>query len=101
MRQSLTAADVAAELGRSPQWLYDNWRRLVAAKQLPKPVVEAGGLAWNAAQVYAVLDRELTPVQRATAAAFRAALAAATAAGDDDEVEAGRRRLAARFGATP
>lgn len=101
---ALNAAQVAAQFGRSADWLYDNWRDLVAAKRLPAPISETGGLAWNAAQVYAVLDRGLTREQRALAAAYRAALTAATASratlDEDDAVAAGRARLAARFATT-
>ncbi len=94
--RSLDVHQVAAELGRSGDWLYGNWRDLVKARKLPPPVVEKGGLAWNAAQVYAVLDKPLTRDQRIAAAAFRAALAAAER---EPEVAAGRRRLEERFAA--
>lgn len=103
--RALDATQVAAELGKSRSWLYDNWRQLVAAKRLPPPVSEAGGLCWNAAQVYAVLDRGLTAEQRAGAAAFRAALAAALASrsdiANDDAVAEARQRLASKFAHSP
>lgn len=75
MRRALTAADVAAELGRSVDWLHRHWRQLVKSKQLPEPLLgrDGGELSWSAAQVYAVLDRGLTPRQQAAAAAYRAA----------------------------
>ena len=72
--RSLTALQVAAELGRSRDWLYENWRGLVAREKMPMPVGESGCLAWNAAQFYAWLDRDLTVAQRAACAAYRAAM---------------------------
>jgi predicted DNA-binding transcriptional regulator AlpA len=72
--RSLTALQVAAELGRSRDWLYEHWRDLVAREKMPPPVGEAGCLAWNAAQFYAWLDRDLTLAQRAACAAYRAAM---------------------------
>lgn len=95
--RALTAADVGREFGRSADWIYDNWRRLVAEKKLPAPIIEAGGLTWSAAHVYAFLDRHLTAAQRANAAAYRAALEAALAAPGDlselDDIQASRHRL--------
>lgn len=74
----LTAAELAGELGRSTDWLYRNWKALVITGRIPKPIMGDGGgdLAWSAAQVYAILDADLTPPQRAAAAAYRAASAA-------------------------
>lgn len=99
--RALDASQVAAEFGRSPSWLHLHWRELVAAKRLPPPIAEAGGLAWNAAQVYAVLDKGLTAEQRTLAAAYRAALTAAVASrrdiDQDDAVAAARQRLASKF----
>jgi hypothetical protein len=74
--RALTLAEVAAEFGRSTAWMANNWPALVAAKKLPPPVNECGRQVWNAAQVYAVLDKPLTPAQRAAAAAYRIAEAA-------------------------
>lgn len=99
--RALNAAQVAAELGRSAAWLHDNWRRLVDEKKLPRPIMDAGGITWNAAQLYATLDRNLPAGQRAAAAAYRAAVAAALATtreiATDDEVEESRARLNAKF----
>lgn len=99
--RALTAADVGRELGRSADWIYDNWRKLVAQKRLPAPIIENGGLTWSAAQLYAVLDRGLTPSQRASAAAYRAALEAALTAPTDftelDDIQASRKRLDERL----
>jgi hypothetical protein len=75
---SLTADELAEELGRKTSWLYDNWRTEVAEKRLPPPL--NGGrppLAWDRAQVHAVRDRELTRPQQISAAVIRAAYAAA------------------------
>lgn len=76
--RALLADEVAAELGRSLDWLYRNRHRLVRERKFPAPILEGdrGELAWSAAQVYAWLDRDLTPPQRAAAAAYRAAAAA-------------------------
>jgi hypothetical protein len=99
---TLTAAEVAAEFGRKPDWLHDNWRRLVAGKKLPPPLHQSGGLAWSAAQVYAYLDRGLSNEMRAAAAAYRAAAHAYAAASSTDappaEVERWKQHLAQRFG---
>lgn len=99
--RALTATDVARELGRSPDWLFSNWPRLVKEKRIPAPLLEAGGLTWSAAQFYAVIDKRLTADQRAAAAAYRAALEAAKSAAADleqtDAVLAARDRLDQRF----
>ncbi len=74
---TLSAADVADELGRSTGWLYDNWRRLAKKDRFPHPLL--GGavpMTWSRAQVYAWLDRDLPREQRIAAAAIRAAEAA-------------------------
>lgn len=78
MVRHLTAAELAGELGRSTDWLYRNWRELVDTGRIPAPIMgrEGGELAWSAAQVYALFDADLTPPQRAAAAAYRAAAAA-------------------------
>lgn len=78
---TLSAADVADELGRSTGWLYDNWRGLTKREQFPHPLL--GGavpLTWSRAQVYAWLDRDLSREQRIAAMAWRAAAAAAAGA---------------------
>lgn len=74
----LTISEVAAELGRSTDWLYDHWRGLVREKKLPPPVMghDGGALAWSAAQVYATLDKDLPAHLKAAAAAYRAAASA-------------------------
>jgi hypothetical protein len=99
--RALTLDDVAGELGRSAEWLSNNWRDLVKAGKLPKPLLEKGPPTWDAAQVYAVRDKNLTAAQRAVAAAFRAAIDAAHTAPADalyhDEEAADRRRLDLRF----
>lgn len=99
--RAMTVADIAREFGRSPDWVYEHFPRLVAEKKLPKPLIEKGGLTWSAAQVYALLDKDLTREQRATAAAFRAALdaagAAASGAGHREDIEAAKARITTRF----
>jgi hypothetical protein len=96
----LDAAQVGAEFGKSKRWMYDNWRRLVAEGRLPPPIEEEGHLVWQAAHVYAYLDRKLTPQVQALAAAFRAALAAVPAAikghAENDQLEKDRNALQAR-----
>ncbi len=98
---ALSVKELGRELGRSPSWVYKNWEELVIQKVIPAPIIETGGPVWSAAQVYAYLDRKLTPAQRAAAAAYRAALAAALATPKEvaelDEVEAARATLARRF----
>jgi predicted DNA-binding transcriptional regulator AlpA len=96
----LDAAQVGAEFGRSKRWIYDNYKRLVAEGRLPPPIMEEGHLIWQAAQVYAFLDRKLTPQIQALAAAFRAAVAAVPAAitghVEDDRIVKDRNALRAR-----
>lgn len=100
MSRTLDAHDVAAEFGRSADWLYGRWRELVAAKKLPPPIAEDGKLRWNAAQVYAVLDKPLTREARVYASAYRAALAAVSGTIDGvpaDVVAEARARLRSTF----
>lgn len=98
----LTAEQLAGELGRSTDWLYAHWKRLAHEGRIPRPILGAdssGPLTWSAAQVYALLDKPLTPPQRAAAAAYRIALAAYAAGGPTSEaaeIAASRARLAAR-----
>jgi hypothetical protein len=100
--RAMTIDDLAAELGRTREWLSDHWRRMVKEKKLPAPLLERGSPTWDRAQVYAVRDKALPPAARPMAAAFRAAMDAAHATPEDaayhDEEAADRRRLDARFG---
>lgn len=105
--KALTADQVAGELGRSKEWLYDNHKRLTRDKKMPRPIVEGGTLSWNHAQFYAWLDRDLPKDQKAAAAALRAVYAAATKAygghdqaADDEaaEIERWKEGLDRRFG---
>jgi len=75
----LSLPELAAELGRSANWLGRNWRGLVEANKIPSPLHEANGgaLVWSRAQVYAYLDRDLPDELKCAAAAIRAGLAAA------------------------
>jgi hypothetical protein len=101
--RALTVHDIGRELGRTAEWVSRHWRGLVRSGKLPPPLIEAGGPTWDAAQVYAVRDKPLTPPQRAVAAAFRAALDAAHASPVDrlydDELARDRARLDRRFDA--
>ena len=96
----LTADEVAAELGRSADWLYRQWPVLVRDKGLPPPVAERP-LAWSAAQFFVWLDRDLTPQQQAATAAYRAAAAAYVLSHIDPDagrdIDASRARLDRRF----
>lgn len=76
--RAMSAEEVAAELGYSKSWVYENWKRLVAEGKLPPPLHEAGHLVWSKAQVWAYLDRSLPKDMRALTAAHRAALEAAS-----------------------
>jgi transposase-like protein len=100
-QRALTIDDIAREFGRTRAWAYENWRRLVADGRLPAPLHGDGeGLAWSAAQVYALLDKKLTKPQRTAAAAYRAAFEAAAASDatliDTSEADA-RARLQQRY----
>lgn len=103
--RALTAEQVAAELGRSKEWLYDNWKQMVRKQKMPKPTIDnGGGLAWSAAQFYAWLDRDLSKEMKAAAAAFRAAFEAYSRhniAGDNEaaEIDRWKAMLDQRFGA--
>lgn len=100
---TLTADELAEELGRKSSWLYDNWRAEVEARRIPPPL--NGGrapLTWDRAQVHAVRDKALAPAERLAAAAIRAAYAAAeetrlTHAGNG-RVVSDRAALDQRFG---
>lgn len=89
----MTSAELGDELGRSDRWICGNWRMLVEQHGLPPPLLRTGDvgqpLKWNRAQIYAWLDRQLTPPMRAATAAHRAAMAAARQA-TAAEIEAGR-----------
>lgn len=75
---TLTVDELAEEIGRSSSYVYEHWRELAKRRLIPHPL--HGGrppLAWSRAQVYALLDKELTPKERVIAQAWRAAAAAA------------------------
>lgn len=78
--RTLDLAALASELGRSPDWLYANWRQLVARDGLPPPIFTTGHLTWSALQVWAWLDRRLPAHLRRRVEALR--LAEATLAED-------------------
>lgn len=75
--RALTVTELAAELGRSKEWLYEHWQHLCEKKGMPRPLIEGGSLSWSAPQIYAWMDRPLTKEQRACTAAYRAAFEAA------------------------
>jgi len=99
---TLTVAELADELGRSQSWIYEHWQAEAKAGRLPRPL-NAGKspLTWSRAQVYATQDRDLSPIQRIAAQAYRAAAAAAAAAPhvDRSQIEdaAWRAKLDAKF----
>ena len=103
-RETYTLAELAEALGRTKAWLYDNWRKEVAAKRLPCPL--HGGvppLVWSRVQVHAVLDASLPPKAQRAAAALRIAEAALAreAPGEircDVDIESEMRRLEQVFG---
>lgn len=98
MLRALTLREAGALIGRSPDWLRDNWRLWHKTHRFPRPVLEHGTHVWDLAQLCAWLDRDLPPRQAAAAAAFRAAYLAALAADPAaaDDLAAWRDRLARR-----
>jgi len=78
---SMGVVELARELGRTDNWLLNHWRELVMEKKMPAPInggrQGTGTLVWSRAQIYAWLDRDLTPQMQIAAAAYRAAAAAA------------------------
>jgi predicted DNA-binding transcriptional regulator AlpA len=75
---TLSAEELAEELGRSRDWLYDKWRDLTSNEKMPRPLHNgATPLTWSRAQIYAWFDRDLDKSQRVAAQAYRAAAAAA------------------------
>lgn len=97
--RAFTLAETAAELGRSADWLEDNWSRLVREKGMPMPLHEKGHKVWSAAHLYGWMDRDLTPRQRIAAAAYRAAVEAAMPAArrEADAIADARNRLDDKF----
>lgn len=87
---TLTADEMAAELGRSTSWIYDNWRKLCGQHRMPMPIQESVPLVWSRAQVYAWLDRNLPAKDKVTAAAYRAAFDAALATHEDGRLASRR-----------
>lgn len=74
--RTLGLQDLAAELGRSPDWLYANWRQLVARDGLPPPIFSTGTLTWQAVHIWAWLDKSLPARLRRRVEALRLAEAA-------------------------
>jgi hypothetical protein len=94
---ALTAVEVAAAFGHKKAWIYENWQRLVAEGKLPPPLIEAGHLVWDKAQVWAYRDFKIPAKIRPLVAAHRAAEEAAMSAPADyvagDVVERDRAEL--------
>ncbi len=96
--RALSLGEVAAELGRSEDWLARHWSDLVSSRGMPAPIHEKGGLVWSAPAIHAWLVRDLPADLQALASAYRAALEAAREApADRDEIETWRARLDARI----
>jgi hypothetical protein len=104
--RALTIDDIARIRGRGREWVSDHWRRLVKEGKLPPPIEQSatGSPTWDAAQVFAVMDKHLPAAVRANAAAIRAAYDAAHGApGDaiyDDELAEQKAKLDRRFSGT-
>lgn len=103
MMRALDAEDTAAAIGRSRDWLLRNHESLTRESGFPPPIMEAGARTWDAAQVYAWIDRKRPLRERAFIAAFRAAFRAAAAEldGEADTIRDDRAALDARFGIAP
>ncbi len=78
---TLNTAQLAAQIGKSKDWVYHNWKKLVQ-DGMPPPIQD-GQLIWSAVQVYAWLDRNLSDDLKITVAAYRAATEAAKTAPKD------------------
>lgn len=71
--QTLTVHGVAALLGRSPDWVYRNWKQLVGGEKFPPPILPDGELTWLRHHVLAWLDRNLSAELRRQVAVVRIA----------------------------
>ena len=102
---TLSAHDVARELGRSRQWIYAHWRELVEEQGMPRPLHgggRGGELTWSSLHFYLWLDRDLPRPLRDQAMAIRAACEAIRASpsrrSDADEITQWKKKLDERFG---
>ncbi len=76
---ALSATEVAAELGRSKDWLYANWKKLVRDRGMPPPLhapQRGAELVWSRVQFFAWLDKDLSPEMKNRVAAIRTAIEA-------------------------
>ncbi len=72
---TLNTAQLAAQIGKTKDWVYHNWKKLVQ-DGMPPPI-QKGQLIWSTVHIYAWLDRDLTGDLKNTVAAYRAATEAA------------------------
>lgn len=96
---TLTAAEVAAELGRTVGWLLEHRQALQKDQHMPRPLPGGPPLVWDRAQIYAWKDRGLPRDLRIAAMAYRAAEAAArgTTGDGNPAVAAAREKLDALY----
>lgn len=80
---TLTAAELAAELGRSVAWVLEHRQAMQKMLHMPRPLPGGPPLVWDRAQIYAWKDRALPRDMRIAAMAYRAAEAAARGVTDD------------------
>lgn len=87
----------AQAIGRSPEWLTANWKRLVRDDGFPTPIRRRGGLAWVALHIHAWVDREPPPHLLPYVQALSLAQAALKLSHEQADVIEARERLEARF----
>jgi len=102
---TLSAHDVARELGRSRDWLYANWRAMVKQQGMPRPLHgggRGGELTWSSIHFHLWLDRDLPNGLRDQAMAIRAAIAAIRASplrhSEADKITQWKQKLDERLG---
>lgn len=99
---ALSVRDVAAELGRSADWVLRN-RDALERKGMPRPVIDTAPYTWNAIQFYAWLDRDLPPAVSERCAVIRAARTALASTAytqnttDTEEIASWEAKLNAKF----
>ena len=76
---TLNTAQLAAQIGKSKDWVYRHWKELVEKDGMPPPI-QKGQLIWSSAQIYTWIDRNLQDDLKASVTAYRAALEAAKSA---------------------
>jgi predicted DNA-binding transcriptional regulator AlpA len=83
--RTLSAAEVAGELGKSVDWIYRNWSKLASEQGFPPPLLRGGELTWSRLHFHCWQDRELPAELRRHVTAVRlaeAALASPARTGD-------------------